>query len=45
MLTLTDSFLGRGSPEPERDMDAAVATAKERIARALRRAEAGEIDR
>jgi hypothetical protein len=45
VLTLTDSFLGRGYPEPERDMDAAVATAKEMIARVLRRAEAGEIDR
>lgn len=45
VLTLTDGFLGRGYPEPERDIDAAVATAKEMIARALRRAEAGEIDR
>lgn len=45
VLTLTDSFLGRGYPEPERDIDAAVATAKEMIARVLRRAEAGEIDR
>jgi AcrR family transcriptional regulator len=45
VLTLTDSFLGRGYPEPERDMDASVATAKEMIARVLRRAEVGEIDR
>ena len=45
VLTLTDGFLGRGYPEPERDIDAAVATAKEMIARVLRRAEAGEIDR
>lgn len=45
VLTLTDGFLGRGYPEPERDIDAAVATAKEMIARVLRRAKAGEIDR
>lgn len=45
VLTLTDGFLGRGYPEPERDIDSAVATAKEMIARVLRRAEAGEIDR
>ena len=36
VLTLTDSFLGRGYPEPERDVDAAVDTAKVLIARALR---------
>ena len=41
VLTLTDGFLGRGYPEPERDIDAAVATAKEVIARVLRRAETG----
>jgi AcrR family transcriptional regulator len=45
VLTLTDSFLGRGYPEPERDIDAAVATAREMIARVLRLAEAREIDR
>ena len=45
VLTLTDGFLGRGYPEPERDIDAAVATAKEMMVRVLRRAEAGEIDR
>jgi len=45
VLTLTDSFLGRGYPEPERDIDAAVATAREMIARVLRHAEAREIDR
>jgi AcrR family transcriptional regulator len=45
VLTLTDSFLGRGYPEPERDIDAAVATAREIIARVLRHAEAREIDR
>jgi AcrR family transcriptional regulator len=45
VLTLTDSFLGRGYPEPERDIDAAVATTKEMIARLLRRDEVGEIDR
>ena len=44
VLTLTDSFLGRGYPEPDRDRDATVATAKEFIARALRRVEIGEID-
>ena len=41
VLTLTDSFLGRGYPEPDRDMAAALDTAKEMIARVLR-AEAGE---
>jgi AcrR family transcriptional regulator len=45
VLTLTDSFLGRGYPEPGRDMDAAVDTAKEMIARMLRHLEIGEIDR
>ena len=45
VLTLTDSFLGRGYPESDRDMAAAVDTAKEMIARVLRRAEVGEIDR
>ena len=45
VLTMTDSFLGRGYPEPDRDIDAAVATAKEMIARVLRHAEIGEIDR
>jgi AcrR family transcriptional regulator len=45
VLTLTDSFLGRGYPEPECDIDAAVATAREMIARVLRLAEAREIDR
>jgi AcrR family transcriptional regulator len=45
VLTLTDSFLGRGYPEPERDIDTAVATAREMIARVLRHAEAREIDR
>jgi AcrR family transcriptional regulator len=42
VLTLTDSFLGRGYPEPDRDMAAAVDAAKEMIARVLRRAEVGE---
>ena len=45
VLTMTDSFLGRGYPEPDRDIGAAVATAKEMIARVLRHAEIGEIDR
>ena len=45
VLTMTDSFLGRGYPEPDRDIDAAVATAKAMIARVLRHAEIGEIDR
>jgi AcrR family transcriptional regulator len=45
VLTLTDSFLGRGYPEPDRDIAAAVDTAKEMIRRVLRRADAGEIDR
>ena len=45
VLTLTDSFLGRGYPEPHRDIAAAVDTAKKMIARVLRRAEDSEIDR
>lgn len=45
VLTMTDSFLGRGYPEPDRNIDAAVATAKAMIARVLRHAEIGEIDR
>ena len=45
VLTLTDSFLGRGYPEPERDIDAAVGTAREMIARVLRHPVAREIDR
>jgi hypothetical protein len=45
VLTLTDSFLGRGYPEPDRDMAAAVNTAKEMIARVLRRPEVGETSR
>ena len=45
VLTLTDSFLGRGYPEPDRDIEAAVVTAKEMIARVLRSAEVSEIDR
>ncbi len=36
VLTLTDSFLGRGYPEPDRDTRAAVATTKQLIARVLR---------
>ncbi len=36
VLTLTDAFLGRGYPEPERDAEAATATAKRMIARVLR---------
>jgi AcrR family transcriptional regulator len=44
VLTLTDSFLGRGYSEPDRDMAAAVATTKEMIARVLRYGEVGEID-
>jgi AcrR family transcriptional regulator len=36
VLTLTDSFLGRGYPEPDRDRAAATATAKRMIARVLR---------
>jgi AcrR family transcriptional regulator len=39
VLTVTDSFLGRGYPEPDRDMPAAVEAAKEMITRVLRRAE------
>ena len=42
VLTVTDSFLGRGYPEPDRDMAAAVDAAKEMIARVLRRAQIGE---
>jgi len=38
VLTLTDSFLGRGYPEPDRDKAAAVDAAQEMIARVLRRA-------
>jgi hypothetical protein len=45
VLILTDSFLGRGYPEPHRDLVGAVATAKKMIARVLRHAEAAEIDR
>ena len=45
VLTLTDSFLGRGYPEPDRDIEAVVVTAKEMIARVLRSAEVSEIDR
>jgi AcrR family transcriptional regulator len=45
VLTMTDSFLGRGYPEPDRNIDAAVATAKAMIARVLRHVEIGEIDR
>ena len=41
VLTVTDSFLGRGYPEPDRDMAAAVDLAKEMIARVLRRAQIG----
>jgi AcrR family transcriptional regulator len=44
VLTLTDSFLGRGYPEPDRDVAAAVATAKEMIARVLRYGEVGGTD-
>jgi hypothetical protein len=45
VLTLTDSFLGRGHPELDRDLAAAVTTAKKMIPRVLRYAEAAEIDR
>ena len=45
VLTLTDSFLGRGYPEPDREIEAVVVTAKEMIARVLRSAEVSEIDR
>ena len=45
VLTLTDSFLGRGYPEPDRDTVAAVNTAKEVIARVLRHAEVDEMHR
>ena len=41
VLTMTDSFLGRGYREPDRNIDAAVATAKAMIARVLRHAEIG----
>ena len=44
VLTLTDSFLGRGYPEPDRGMPAAVASAKEMIVRVLRRAAVREIN-
>jgi AcrR family transcriptional regulator len=40
VLTLTDGFLGRGYPEPAFDLDAAVDTVKELIARVLRSAAA-----
>jgi AcrR family transcriptional regulator len=40
VLTLTDGFLGRGYPEPQRDVDAAVDTAKVLIARVMRLAAA-----
>ena len=36
VLTLTDGFLGRGYPEPDRDAVLAAATAKQLIARVLR---------
>jgi AcrR family transcriptional regulator len=36
VLTLTDSFLGRGYPEPDRDPVATAATVKRLIARVLR---------
>jgi AcrR family transcriptional regulator len=36
VLTLTDSFVGRGYPEPERDLTATVATVEELIRRILR---------
>jgi len=36
ILTITDGFLGRGYPEPDRDRAAAVAEAKTLIARVLR---------
>jgi AcrR family transcriptional regulator len=42
VLTLTDSFLGRGYPEPDRDVAAALATAKEMITRVLRHDDVGE---
>jgi AcrR family transcriptional regulator len=35
-LTLTDAFIGRGYPEPDRDRTAQTATAKRMIARVLR---------
>jgi BetI-type transcriptional repressor, C-terminal len=40
VLTLTDGFLGRGYPEPDFDLDGAVDTVKELIARVLRSAAA-----
>jgi AcrR family transcriptional regulator len=36
VLTLTDGFLGRGYPEPDRDQGAAAVTVKRLIARVLR---------
>jgi AcrR family transcriptional regulator len=36
VLTLTDSFVSRGYPEPDRDLAATVATAKHLMARLLR---------
>jgi BetI-type transcriptional repressor, C-terminal len=36
VLTLTDGFLGRGYPEPDWDLETAVDTVKELIARVLR---------
>ena len=36
VLTLVESFYGRGYPEPDRDHDADVATVKELVARVLR---------
>lgn len=36
VLTLTDSFVGRGYPEPDRDLAATTATVKDLIARILR---------
>jgi AcrR family transcriptional regulator len=42
VLTLTDGFLGRGYPEPDRDRAADVNAAKEMIARVLCRAAVGE---
>ncbi len=44
VLTLTDGFLGRGYPEPERDFDAAVDTAKVLIARVMRLAAGTRLD-
>ena len=39
VLTLTDALLGRGYPEPDRDLAATAATVKQMIARVLRHAE------